>query len=96
MLRRVTKETIQIQNERHSDEGSNLTSLIDVESVLQTLGIRADDSENFSEFESGSDNERSIWSNYRLNHDTLEEREEDSSEQTPTPKLDTTILSAYF
>ena len=56
VLRRIAEETVWIQNQQHSDEGSNLTSQLDVESILQTLATCTRDSEAFSAFESGSDN----------------------------------------
>ena len=85
------REAIRLHNQRHSDEGINLSSLRDTESILQTLAIGIEDMEVFSAFESELDNEHNIHSNYRSSHDVPDELEEDESEYTPTPKSETTI-----
>ena len=92
MLRWVAEETVQIQNQRHSDEGSSLTNLLDAELILQILVTCVGDSEALSAFELGFDSdERSVHSNYRSNHDTSDELEEDKSEHTPTQESRTLL-----
>ena len=76
---------IRLQNQRHLDEGSKLSSLREAESILQTLVIGGGDSEAFSALKSESDNEHIVHSNYRSSHDTLDKLEEDGSEHTLTP-----------
>ena len=87
MLQWVAKEALWLQNQQYSNEGNNLTTFRDAQSILQTLAEGDGDSEAFSALESESDSEQSVHSNYRNSHDTLDDPEEDDSEHTPTPEL---------
>ena len=75
----------------HLSRSSNLSSLRDAESILQTLATCVGDSEAYSAFESESDAEHNIHSNYRSSHDTPDELEEDGSEHTFKPESETML-----
>ena len=79
------EESLRLQNQQYTDEGSSLSNLRQVELILHNLTTRTRESEAFSNFESESDNEHSVQSNYRSSHDTPENPVEDGSEHTPTP-----------
>ena len=87
VLRRVAEEALRLQNQQYFNEGSSLSSLREVESILQTLTTGGGDSEAFSALESESDSEQSVQSNYRSNHDTLDDPREGDSEHTPIETL---------
>ena len=59
--------------------------------ILHNLTTRTRESEAFSNFESESDSEHSVQSNYRSNHETPDNPVDDSSEHTPPPEADTTL-----
>ena len=84
MIRWVVEEIVWLQIQQHLDEASSLSNLRDAKSILQTLAIGVGDSEAYWTFDSKSDNENIIHSNYRSNHDTLDELEEDWYEHTLT------------
>ena len=87
MLQWVAKEALWLQNQQYSNEGNNLTTFRDAQSILQTLAEGDGDSEAFSALESESNSELSVQSKYRRNNDTTDtpdDLEEDDSEHTPT------------
>ena len=87
VLQWVAKEALWLQNQQYSNEGNNLTTFRDAQSILQTLAEGDGDSEAFSALESESDSEQSVQSNYRSNHDTLDDPREGDSEHTPIETL---------
>ena len=91
MLWRVTEEALRLRNQQYSDEGCNLSSLREPESILQTLATGDRDSEAFSTLESELNNEHSVHSNYQSSHDTPDDPEADDSEHTPTPEPETPL-----
>ena len=82
----VAEEALWLQNQQFSDDGNNLSSLREVESILQTLAASDGDSEAFSALESESDSEQSVQSNYPSSHDTPDDPEDDDSKHTLTPE----------
>ena len=80
VLRMVAEELLRFQNQKFSNEGSNLTSLREAHSILQTIAKGDGESEAFLALESESDNERSVQSNYKSSHHTPDGLEDDESE----------------
>ena len=80
-IQQVAEEKVWLQNQQHSDEGSSLSSR-----GHKSLTTGVGDTKAFSAFESESNNEHNVHSNYRSSHDTLNESEEDGCEHMPTPK----------
>ena len=85
-LRRVAEEALQFQSQQFSDEGSNLTSLREAKSILQTLADGDGDVEAFATLEVDSDSEESVTSCYRSNHDTPNDPEDDESDGSSMPE----------
>ena len=54
------EEALWFQSQQFSDEGSSLTSLREVESILQTLAEGDGDAEAFTALELGSDSEENV------------------------------------
>ena len=80
----MAEESLRLQQDSHSNEGSNLSSLPEAESLLQALAAGEGDSELFSAFESDSNGEYSAHSNYRINHDTPDGPANEESDTLPT------------
>ena len=92
-LWKVVAKTIRIRKRRDSGEISIITDLTVAESALQLLATGGDDSTAFSALESRSgrdtNDEKSIKSNYRSSHRTLQKAED--FESTPPGEAVTNV-----
>ena len=90
VIRRVAEESLLLQQNHHSDEGSSLSSLQEAESILQMLATGDGDSELFSAIESDSDDEQNAQWNYHSSQDTPNGPEDEELDNIPTPEPEIT------
>ena len=89
------EEALLFQSQQFSNEGINLTSLREAESILQTLAIGDGDVEAFATLESDPDSEESVASRYRSSHDIPNDPEDDESDGSSTPEPMEEITLGY-
>ena len=88
----MAEESLRLQQNNYPDEGNNLSSLREAESLLQALAAGEGESEAFSTFESDSDGEHSAHTNYRNSNDIPDGPEDEESDTLQTPELELTRL----
>ena len=87
VIRRVAEESLRLQQTRDQDDGSSLSSLRETERILDALASGGNEAEAYSAYESDSEGEYSVHTNYRSSNDTPGSLpEDDGSDTVSTPE----------